>query len=168
MKCHVFITGKVIRVIQECVTKADNNYETGGILMGYNLGRIYFIVAVTTPDNNINSSKVSFVLDGVEHTRKVNDVIMTSSHMCTPSVLGIWHSHICDGHNFSQQDKVSNMTLAKSLGSVLSMLVTKSAHTILFSISHISAIGIEEDCAIKFQAKAGMEVKSYERKRKMQ
>lgn len=168
MKRQVFITRKASHTIRQCVIKADNNYETGGILIGYQLGRIYLVVAVTTPNSNENSSKVSFHLDGVEHTRKVNDVIMTSSHMCTPSVLGIWHSHICDGHNFSQQDKVSNMTLAKSLGSVLSMLVTKSAHTILFSISHISAIGIEEDCAIKFQAKAGMEVKSYERKRKMQ
>ena len=132
--------------------------------MGYNLGRIYFIVAVTTPDNNINSSKVSFVLDGVEHTRKVNDVIMTSGYMCTPSVLGIWHSHICDGHNFSRQDRVSNMALAKLFGGALSMLVTKSSYTILFSASYISATGIEEDCTIKFQPKVGMEVKAYERK----
>lgn len=168
MKCRVFITGNVIRAIQKCMTKADNNYETGGVLIGHNLGRIYFVVAVTTPDSNTNSSKVSFVLDGVEHTRKANDVIMTSGHVRVPSVLGIWHSHICDGHNFSQQDKVSNMALAKSFGGALSMLVTKSAHTILFSISHISATGIEEDCAIKFQATAGMEVKAYERKRKMQ
>lgn len=164
MKRQVLINRKAIQAIYECVTKADNNYETGGVLIGHNVGRIYFVVAATTPVSNTNSSKVSFVLDGVEHTQKVNDVIMTSVHMRTPSVLGIWHSHICDGHNFSQQDKASNMVLAKSFDGALSMLVTKSAHTVLLSTSHISAIGIEEDCTIKFQANAGMEVKTYERK----
>lgn len=167
MKCHVFVAEKAIQAIRQCMTKADNNYETGGVLIGYKLGRIYFVVAVTTTDNNVNSSKVSFVLDGVEHTRKVNDIIMTFDHARAPSVLGIWHSHICDGHGFSRQDKVSNMALAKLFGGALSMLVTKSANTILLSASYISETGIEKNCTIKFQPKAGTEVKTYERKRKM-
>ncbi len=168
MKRQVIITKNAFHTIKQCLLKADNNYETGGVLIGYHLWRMYFVVAITTPNTNSNSSMVSFLLDGAEHTRKVNDVIMTSGFMCPPSVLGIWHSHICDGHSFSQQDKASNMTLAKSFGGVLSMLVTQSARAILFSVSHISITGIEEDCVIKFQTKAGMEVKAHDWKRKMQ
>lgn len=44
------------------------------------------------------------------------------------------------------------------------MLVTQSAHTILFSASYISTEGIAEDCAIRFQKGVGLEVKVHEQK----
>ncbi len=154
LKRQVVITGKAFHTISQYVHEAANNYETGGVLIGYSLGRIYFVLAVTTSNSTENSSKVSFTLDGVEHTKKVNEIVMASGFLFSPSVLGIWHSHIFDGHRFSSQDRISNMVIAKSLGGALSMLVTQSTHGILFSVVHISIAGDEEDCAIKFQMMA--------------
>lgn len=162
MKPQVIITKKVFRTIRQCVLEADNNYETGGVLIGYHLWRMYLVVAITTPSTNSNSSRVSFFLDGMEHTQKVNDII--SGFRCSASALGIWHSHICDGHKFSKQDTLSNRMLAKTLGGALSMLVTKSTHSIELSISHISTTGTEEDCAVRVRAKAEMEGKPHERR----
>lgn len=149
MKRQVFITRKVSYNISQCVLNADNKYEVGGILMGYNLGRLHLIVAATLPDSNINSSRTSFLLAGAEHTRKISDIV--SGYIYSPSVVGIWHSHICDGHIFSKQDRVSNQIFAKSLCGTLSMLVSKPNQTVLFSIFHITAVGEEESCVMNFK-----------------
>lgn len=149
MKRYVFIQKRVSNTIRCCISKADNNYETGGVLIGYKLGLLYIIVEATSTNSVSNNSNVSFLLDGAEHTRKFNDI--TAGIKCSPSALGVWHSHICDGHNFSEQDKISNRILAKSLGGALSMLVSKPGHSVLFSISHISAVGNEEDCVINLK-----------------
>ncbi len=162
MKRRVIITKKAFHTIRQCVLEADDNYETGGVLIGYNLWRMYLVVAITMPNTNSNTSRVSFLLDGAEHTRKVNDIV--SGFRFSPAMLGIWHSHICDGHKFSKQDRLSNRILAKSLGGALSMLVTNSTHTIVCSISHISPTGIEEDCVVMVRTKAEMEVKSHEQR----
>ena len=162
MKRQVTITKKALHIISQALLEADDNFETGGILIGYRIGKKYFIASSTTPNAGQNHSKVSFLLDGEDHTQKVNEIVK-SKLVWPPSVLGVWHSHICDGHSFSQQDKMSNMALAKSFDGVLSMLVTQSAHTVLFSASYISAEGIAEDCVIRFQKMSGLEVKAYER-----
>ena len=162
LKCHVLITKKASDTIKRCMYDADNDYEVGGVLIGYKIGRVYLVVAATFSTKDKNSSRASFVLDGAEHTGKIDEIV--SGYMCSPSVLGIWHSHICDGHNFSEQDKASHKILVKLLGGTLSMLVTKPAESILLSVSHISMVGIEEDCILKIQAKNGMEVTAHERK----
>ena len=163
LKKQVIITKKALHIISRCVREADNNFETGGVLIGCHLGEKIFVVAATTPNTGENRSKVSFLLNGENHTQKANEIVK-SKRVWSPSVLGVWHSHICDGHSFSQQDKMSNMALAKSFDGALSMLVTQSAHTVLFSASYISAEGIAEDCVIRFQKISGLEVKAYERK----
>ena len=166
LKRQVYLTRKASYTISQCVLDADNKYEVGGILMGYNIGWLYLVVAATLPNSDSNSTRTSFLLDGAEHTRKVADI--TSGFIYSPSVFGIWHSHICDGHNFSEQDKVSNIILAKTLNGALSVLVTKPARTVLFSSSYISATGNEEDCNVRLQAKSELRVESYEQRRKMQ
>lgn len=163
MKRHVIITRKASRAIREHILKVDCNYETGGILIGYRLCKVYFIVAVTISDKADGSSKVSFFLNGVEHMRKVNDII--SCFRCPPSVLGIWHSHILDGHNFSEQDKTSNRILAKELNGTLSMLVTKRhVQGVTLSISYISTTGVETSCNVIAFSKELEEIALYERK----
>lgn len=163
MKRQVIITKKALHRISQCVLEADNNFETGGVLIGYRLGQIYFVVASTTSNTGENSSRVSFLLDGVKHTQKANEIVK-SGFMWPPSLLGVWHSHICDGHSFSRQDKISNTVLAKSFDGILSMLITQSARTILFSASYISTKGIAEDCTIRFQKGVGLEIKVHEQK----
>lgn len=147
--------------------EADNNFEIGGVLVGYRFWKFNFVVAATVSDAGENGSKVFFLLDGVEHTEKVNE-IAESGFIWPPSVLGIWHSHICDGHNFSQQDKISNRVFAKTFGGALSMLVTQQAQTVLFSISYISDAGVEKDCTINLQNKAKTGGEKYGQQRKMQ
>lgn len=146
MKHHIIITRKAFHTIRKDVFLADDNFEIGGVLIGYQLIWIHIIVAVTTPNKNKCKSRISFLLDGAEHMQKANNII--SGYMCSPTLIGIWHSHICDGHKFSKQDIYSNRILAKSLGGALSMLVTKHVHTLALSVSHISISGNESDCAI--------------------
>lgn len=167
LKRQVIITKKALHIINQSLLEADNNFETGGVLIGYRIGHKCFVASSTTPKIDENRSKVSFLLNGEDHTQKVNEIVK-SKRVWSPSVLGVWHSHICDGHSFSQQDKMSNMALAKSFDGALSMLVTQSANTVSFSASYISAEGIAEDCVIRFQKISGLEVKAYERKGKMQ
>ncbi len=102
--------------------RAGKSYESGGVLIGYKVFDTYYIVDATTPDLTKNSSMVSFVLDGPEHTRKATRII--SKYLVKPEVLGVWHSHICDFDNFSEQDRQSNTILARALGEALSMIVT--------------------------------------------
>ena len=150
-KRRVIIGREAFNKIRQSVVFADNKYETGGVLIGYALWKWYFVVEVTTSDVHIKS-KVSFFLDGNEHTQKVNEIISTSKYQ--PSVLGIWHSHICDGHSFSKQDMISNKVFAKSFGGMLSMLVTKPEKDIVFSTKYISSIGIAERCITKIRLKS--------------
>lgn len=153
LKFHVIITRKASCTIRECVLEAGNRYETGGILIGYHFGWVYLIAAVTVSDASDKNSRVSFVLDGAEHTQKANDIISGFRHL--PTVLGIWHSHICDGPRFSAQDVESNKLLAELLGGALSMLVTSHMHAAIFSTYHISATGAVAGCRTTVCSKNG-------------
>lgn len=146
MKRRVFVAPEAFQTIRESVLKTDNNYETGGVLIGYRLAHLYFVVAVTNANTAEKSTKTSFVLDSAEHTQQANEII--ARFRKAPAALGIWHSHICDGHNFSRQDKLSNKRFAKTFGGALSMLVTHHNKTVTFSIAHISKTGSHTDCAI--------------------
>jgi len=161
LKRIVIINKKALQTISQCVFEANNNFETGGVLIGYGFYKVYFVLASTTPSSNKNSSKISFLLDGAEHTRKANDII--SSFKCSPNVLGVWHTHICDGHKFSERDKISNRILAKSLGGALAMLITQTGQNLMYSASYISTMGVEQDCVIKFQNNTRMEKKHVKR-----
>ncbi|MDO4343417.1 MAG: Mov34/MPN/PAD-1 family protein [Eubacteriales bacterium] len=118
---RVVLSNKAYCQIRNSVTNAKNNFEVGGVLLGYKILRHYSVVAVTVPPKTAEKSKVSFTLDGDWHTARALELMQTFRRK--PSILGIWHSHICDGDTFSEQDRQSNMQLAISFHGVLSMIV---------------------------------------------
>ncbi len=121
-KYRVIFSKSPFQKIKKSLIKAQNKYEIGGILLGYKILNFYFIIDVTIPKNINKKSMVSFVLDGEEHSKLASEII--KSYLYKPSVLGIWHSHICSGTTFSTQDKISNKEMACFLNGTLSMLVT--------------------------------------------
>ena len=117
---RVVLSKKAYRQIRNGVTNARNDFEVGGVLVGYKMFKRYHVIAVTTSAKTAEKSKVSFTLDGDWHTARALELM--EAFRPKPSILGIWHSHICDGDTFSEQDRQSNMQLAISFNGVLSMI----------------------------------------------
>lgn len=132
--------------IKNSIKKAENKYEVGGVLLGHRIINLYFVVAVTVPTRCDTRSMVSFVLDGKEHTEHVQRIIQ--NFRIKPSVLGVWHSHICDIAAFSEQDRQSNRRLAAVLGGTLSMIVSMPEPDKRLNLvsCHITAKGKEHYC----------------------
>lgn len=120
----VFISKTAYNQIKDSVTKAQSDFEVGGVLLGHKTFGRYFVVAVTAPTEIAEKSKVSFTLDGDWHTTRASKLMQKFQHK--PSILGIWHSHICDIDVFSEQDRQSNKQLAILLNGTLSMIATLS------------------------------------------
>ena len=146
MKRCVIVSKKAFRIIKDSVFRTDNQYETGGVLIGYQLWRLYLVVAATTSKETNKSTMISFVLDGAEHTRQADDMIRKFKN--APAVLGIWHNHICDGLTFSKQDQISNKLFAEAFDGALSMLVAQRSNRVSLSVAYISAVGTHADCSI--------------------
>ena len=125
MRCSsavkVLLLPKAYCQIRSGVLAVNNEFEIGGILLGYKFLNRYFIAAVTVSTEPAKRSKVSFVLDGKWHTARVKEYMQ--EFRCKPSILGIWHSHICDVDTFSELDRQSNRRFAETFGSILSMIV---------------------------------------------
>lgn len=118
----IIITRSAYLQIQQCVEKAANLYEIGGILVGHKNESKHYIEAITVDISNCETSKTSFVLNGELHTHMAQKIIDSSKKPL--AWLGVWHSHICDTARFSQQDRDANNTLANILNGALSVLVT--------------------------------------------
>ncbi len=137
--------------IQESVERAEKQYEVGGVLVGYQEGCALYIEAATTCEELCKEAMTSFVLDGEYHTQRAKQIIDAAE--MPMSVLGVWHSHICDTARFSAKDRASNRTLAKVLGGVLSVLVAQSAENAETEIkgNYISEDGTQYSQEIKIK-----------------
>lgn len=144
----VVLSKKAYCQIRDSVTTAKNDFEVGGVLLGYKMFKRYSIVAVTIPTETAEKSKVSFTLDGDWHTDRALELMQMFRHK--PSILGIWHSHICDGDTFSEQDRRSNKQLAISFNGVLSMIVmlTMPLQDLSMTAYFISPNGKERLCQV--------------------
>lgn len=93
-------------------------------------------------------SKVSFTLDGDWHTERALELMQEFWYK--PSILGIWHSHICDIDTFSEQDRRSNKQLAMSFNGVLSMIAMLPIPLRELSLTayFISPSGNESPCQV--------------------
>ena len=118
----IIISRSAYLQIQQCVEKAANLYEIGGILIGHKNESEHYVEAITADHGNCDASKTSFVLNGELHTHMAQKIIDSSKRPLT--LLGVWHSHICDAARFSQQDRDANNTLSYILNGALSVLVT--------------------------------------------
>ena len=120
--CIVIFSKKAYEQIVNCVKSADNEYEVGGVLIGYRLVNLFFVIGVTLSKNKANASKTTFVLDGELHTDKAVKII--EKYRIHPQVIGSWHSHILDDGNLSEQDRASNRLMASLLNGTLCTIVT--------------------------------------------
>lgn len=135
------------RLLVNCVVNAANKYEVGGLLLGTGKGRMYRIMAVTVPEKGA-ADLTSFTLDSVTHIRQAQARMVELP--TNTRILGVWHSHICDGLRFSAQDRKSNQQLATILGETLSVLCVLSDISAEPKIAtyHVSAAGEERRCRI--------------------
>lgn len=105
------------------VRKTDFQYETGGILLGYKCLRIFYVVAFTFSHHSENTAKMTFILDGVEHTQKMKRI--RKKFLFRPQFLGVWHSHTTEDDSFSLQDRKSHRVLVSQFGEIISAIVTR-------------------------------------------
>lgn len=120
---HIVITRNAYDRLQKYVYATDFQHETGGVLIGYNWLRIFYVVAFTFPQSfeSVNATKMTFVLNGEEHTREMEKI--RSKYFIPPKLIGVWHSHITEDVSFSLQDKMSNKLLVNQVGEIVSMIV---------------------------------------------
>lgn len=111
--------------IQRHIYHTNFQYETGGLLLGHKFLRTYYVIACTFPNccRNVQATKMTFVLDGREHTEKMNQI--QNKCVIPLRLLGVWHSHTTQDDLLSAQDKKSSRALAKKNGQVISMIITK-------------------------------------------
>lgn len=121
----VVLSKRAYGQIRDLVTDTGNRFEVGGLLLGYKCFARYHVVAATVPSETAERSQVSFVLDGDWHTARAFELMQEFQHK--PSILGVWHSHICDVDVFSEQDRQSNEQLAICFHGALSMIAIWTA-----------------------------------------
>lgn len=108
--------------IESVVTAAQNQFEVGGLLLGHKCFGGYIVVAVTVPAENSSQDKAQFHLNGSYHSHMAD--LVARNYWLKPKIVGVWHSHICDGVVFSEQDNISNLQLAEILNGCISILVS--------------------------------------------
>lgn len=124
-KPRVVIGKNVFNMLQEHVISTGFQYETGGVLLGYKCLSTFYVVACTFPrrGRNVQASKMTFTLDGSEHTKEMERV--RQQYIFKPGLIGIWHSHTTEDNSFSAQDMESNGLLVKQIGEMLSVIVIR-------------------------------------------
>lgn len=120
----VFVRKKAYDKLLKHVCATNFLYETGGVLLGYRYWRIYYITDVTFPCRCGSNSRMTFVLNGEEHTRQVIKII--KNYLIPPRLIGVWHSHTTDDGTLSLQDEQSNRILVNQMGELLSMIVIRT------------------------------------------
>ncbi len=145
---NVYLSEYTTEKIKNGLITAKNLREIGGLFLGHLIAGSYYIVAVTLTDDRYLGSMTSFRLDGILHARLAKREAVHFKEI--PQILGIWHSHICSGTEFSNQDQRSNHILAEALDGALSMVVTwdKENQTMDMAAYYISSDGRETECQL--------------------
>lgn len=144
---RVVLSKKAYGQIEDSMIAAKNDFEVGGVLLGYRIFGCCFVAAATVPAETSARSRVSFILDGDWHTACAADLMRSLRRKLR--ILGIWHSHICAGAVFSEQDRQSNTQFAASCNGALSMLVQLTPlREVRMTVYDISADGRERLCRI--------------------
>ena len=120
-------------------------YETGGVLLGYKCLWMIFVTDFTTPRHLNCTGKMTFILDGKEHTWEMGRI--RHRHLFPPRLVGVWHSHTTQDRTLSIQDGKANTVLANRFGDIISIIVTKKGtndiRLTLYYVSKRSTTSIE-------------------------
>lgn len=148
----VYVTSKAHSKLKNAVNLTENEYETGGVLLGYKLLNRYYIIDVTAADEKECASRNCFYLDGNKHCSYVTET--RKGYIIKPAVLGVWHSHTCEMNFFSFQDLETNKKIATLYNGALSMLLTTNMFEgYLLNVYHIDENHTQELCKVKFVGK---------------
>lgn len=140
----VVVLPQAYHKIFNAVTAANGRCEVGGVLVGHKLPGCYILVAATTPPNTQGQSLTEFVLNGAYHTKEAETLIRR--FLFRPRVIGIWHSHICDGAVFSEQDKISNRRFSQLYDGAISVLVTMEKEGLVWGGYYVAPDGSSHLC----------------------
>lgn len=157
----VLLSKNAYQKINSAFADAQGEYEVGGVLLGYKLWRIHYVIAVTVSNKSPQKSATSFFLDGKKHTALAAE---EANKCCYPPVLlGVWHSHPNGMNTFSEQDRLSNKRLAQTFNGALSILVTADAAELCLKSYYISVDGAEIYCHTSIINKRGSKMNNMER-----
>ena len=132
----ILFSRKARKRLLGCVAASENRYEVGGLLLGYRLWRLHYISGITVPRGADTGSIVSFTLDGPVHMEQA--AAFPAPLFFKPSILGTWHSHICDGAHFSRQDQLANEAMAAELGGALAIVAFMPVDVPEFAATYIT------------------------------
>lgn len=128
--------------IEHALTASQNQYEQGGLLVGYRLFSLFAIVDLTVAPSSEQFPQISFTLDGKLHEALVTQCI--AHHWPSPTILGVWHSHTQYIDHFSSQDRIANAVMAQALQGTLSALVLPAPFS--WQTYYISMDGRTQPC----------------------
>ena len=118
----VIVLPQTYHRIQKALVAAKNQYEIGGVLVGHKLPDGYVLLGATTPPDTQEKALAEFYLDGEYHAAEAEKI--SKRFWGRPKIVGIWHSHICDGATFSKQDGISNEQISRLYGGAISAIAT--------------------------------------------
>ena len=130
--------------ITSAIIEANNDYEVGGVVLGRKMFGGYIITALTFPEKTQEQTINSFLLDGCYHMHKANSLV--DEFWLAPEIIGIWHSHICDGPIFSKQDKISNRVFSQIYNGAVSVLVTMREGEVKVVSYYVKPNGTDQLC----------------------
>ncbi|MEX2460627.1 MAG: Mov34/MPN/PAD-1 family protein [Paenibacillaceae bacterium] len=107
----VFIHHSALTLIKREILKAANNYETGGVLLGYISDSIVVIMHACSPGPNAIQKRLSIEIDTEYCQNFINQVFESSGGRYT--YLGDWHSHTKNSLLYSQIDRWELYRLSK-------------------------------------------------------
>lgn len=119
----VIVKKSVYQTIRNHVYNTGFQYETGGILLGYRIFGIFYIRAATFSRCSEKTTRMTFILDGEEHTRQME--MLRKGFWSPLDMVGVWHSHTTNDTTLSAQDMESNKLLSNSFGEIVSIIVTQ-------------------------------------------
>lgn len=152
--------------IKQSMLDPKNAYVTGGLLMGHAFFHRYYVVDVTTQTGNSEQPDGTFALDSSQHTGQAIDIIDKFHH--SPSIMGVWHSHLCD-IDASEQDRQFNLHFAQFWEGGFSLLVTMSpaVEELHLSICFVSRRGKERPCRILVESEQRKVPRRYIKRNKL-
>ena len=145
---RVKLSQDAFTTVRNCVNEANNQFEVGGVLLGYKFLNRFYVSSATAQLGIEDKSNVSFTLDGEWNMSRIAEINQSRTRKL--SVLGVWHSHICDEDKFSYQDRQSNLELARLYGSIISAItIQPSPHRVSLTAYLVSPKGKESLCKVK-------------------
>lgn len=133
-------------IAQMAAASAAGNRESGGLLLGRRIFRSFYIVAVTVPSGSEDGSLTEFTLDGRLHRQYAAE--RSRNFQIPPRILGAWHSHICDGAFFSEQDRHANRILARAIHGALAVVAAPPGLEPALSAAYVTYSGHHRECRI--------------------